>query len=252
MSTSDINSLSAARSAVLPAIPWVYSDSPGVLMWTWVTDHFVATIRGSQAAVDPAHAGGADRVIRSYTWELSDLIRRQQDLPRLLIEGTCGSFDEAEDFVREHVGKAYDPRLGYGPIAGPFATTFTVADGRRIDVGDLIGHRCTVTVLVAGGGQDSVAGDLSVHHYRLRLRDGDSVYEITPEHIVDVRHRSRAADRAAAVTASPTYSGIGRIHKVEWRRGCTGAPGFDPGTVDHAGAPRCPLHEVDIDPDSLR
>ena len=245
-------SLSAARTASLPPIPWVYSDAPGILMWTWVTDHFVAVIRGAQAAVDPSLAGGAERVVRSYSWELSDLVRRQQDLPRLIVEGTCSTFDEAEGFVREHVGKAYDSRLGYGPFAGPFATTFTIADGRRIDVADLVGQRCTVTVLVAGGSRESVAGDLSVHHYRWRLRDGDDVYEITPEHVVDVRNRSQAADRAASVVMNPTYAGVGRIYRDEWTRGCTGAPGFDQGTVDHAGATRCPIHEVDLAPDSLR
>lgn len=249
MTTDD---LSAARAAVLPPIPWVYSDAPGILMWTWVTDHFVAAIRGAQASVDPALAGGADRIVRSYAWELCDLVRRQQDLPRLLIEGTCSSFDEAEGLVREHVGKAYDTRLGYGLFAGPLATTFTIADGRRVDVGDLVGQRCTVTVLVEGGAQASVAGDLSVHHYRWRLRDGDDVYEITPEHVVEVRHRSQAADRAATVVSNQTYLGFGRIYRDEWTRGCTGAPGFDQGTVDHVGAPRCPLHEVDVDPDSLR
>lgn len=241
-----------ARAAVLPSIPWVYSDSPGILMWTWVTDHFVATIRGAQVAVDPEMADGVDRVIRSYTWELADLMRRQQGLPRLLIEGTCSDFAQAELLVREHVGKAYDVRLGYASFAGPLATTFTIADGRRVDVGDLIGLSCTVTVVVAGGAQQSVSGDLSVHHYRWRLRQGDEIFEITPEHVVEIRHRSRAADKAAALAVSPTYAGVGRIHRDEWRRGCTGSPGFDAGTVDHAGAPRCPLHEVDIDVDLLR
>ena len=40
-----------------------------------------------------------------------------------------------------------------------------------------------------------------------------------------------------------TYSGIGRIYREDPRAGCTGRPGFAAGTVDHAGAPRCPLHE---------
>ncbi len=242
----------AAKAAVLPAIPWTYSDSPGVLMWTWVTDHFVATIRGAQVAVELDESTGAERVVRSYSWELSDLMRRQQGLPRLLIEGACADFAEAEQFVREHVGKAYDPRLGYATYAGPLATTFTIADGRRIDVGDLIGVPCTVTVLVAGGARESVAGDLSVHHYRWRLRSGDDIFEITPEHVVEVRHRSRAADKAAEISRSATYAGVGRIHRAEWKPGCTGSPGFDASTVDHAGAPRCPLHEVDIHVDSLR
>lgn len=238
--------------ASLPPIPWAYSDSPGVLLWTWVTEHFVATIRGSQAAIDPALAGGADRVVRSYSWELADVMRRQQGMPRILVEGECGQFAEAEALIREHVGKAYDPRLGYQHFAGPYATTFTIADGSHVDAADLIGIRCTATVLLAGGAREMVSGDLTVHHYTWRLRDGDDIFEIAPEHVVELRHRSVAADKAAALIDMPTYTGIGRLHRDEWRRGCTGAAGFDFGTVDHAGCPRCPLHEPSLPDEMLR
>jgi hypothetical protein len=192
------------------------------------------------------------RIIRAYNWELSDLIKRQQGLPRLLIEGVASTFEDAEHAIREHIGKCYDPRLGYGRIAGPWAYRFTIATGDTVDVRPYVNSRCSVTVLMADGSEKTVVGDFAPRGYRWRLTGTEQVLDLTPEHVVSITNRSAAAERAAAYSHLDSYSGIGRIYKEDPRRGCTGRPGFSVGTVDHAGAPRCPIHEVSVPEDMLR
>lgn len=236
----------------LEPVPWIYSDAPGVLMWTWLTEHFIAKITGAE--VQPAEGAevAGQRTIRSYSWELADLMRTNQGMPRVLVEGMAASFDEAEALVREHVGKCYDVRLGYGRFSGSLANTFTLATGETLDTTPFLGTRCTITVLLPGGGSQQVQGDLSLQNYKWRLRDGDQILEITPEHVSAVVNRSEAASRAAKVVHLETYSGIARIYRDERKTGCTGTPGFMVGTVDHAGAPRCPVHEVSLPDDLIR
>lgn len=238
-------------------IPWVFTDSPGVLMWTWLTDHFVVRITGTEVAGDGAgvepppqpHATtddrqGADRrVVRSYAWEVSDLIRTHQGLPRLLVEGVADDFADAERLVREHVGKLYDPRLGYRRFSGPLAFTFMLSTGESIDVSAFIGTHCSVTVLMPDRRERTVTGDFDVVNYRWRLSSPHEILDVVPEHVVRISNRSDAAERAAEITRLDSYSGIGRIYREDPRPGCTGRPGFEAGTVDHAGVARCPLHE---------
>jgi hypothetical protein len=233
---------------IVEAIPWTFTDSPGVLLWVWMSKHFVARITGYEAE-DEVDVGGR-RLIRSYHWDLSDLIRTNQGLPRLLIEGTSTTFEDAELRVREHVGKCYDARLGYRKFSGTLPYTFTISTGESVDVAEYIGTRCAVTVLMPDGTTTTVSGDLDVHHYRWRLASPEQVLEIVPEHVVRITNRSEAAERASAITRSDTYSGVGRLYREEPGPGCTGQPGFMVGTVDHAGAPRCPIHESGV-PDHL-
>jgi hypothetical protein len=227
-------------------IPWVYSDSPGVLMWSWLTEHFIARVTGTE--VD----GLEDRRIRSYAWDLSDLMRTSQGMPRLLINGVSASFEDADALIREHVGKCYDQRLGYQAYAGKYAFTYLLASGVQINVREMIGTRCTVTVLLPDRSREVVVGDLSVHHYKWRLRDGEQILEVTPEHVLSIVNRSAAAQRATEVVDADSYSGIGRIYRAERTTGCTGTPGYVVGTVDHAGVSRCPVHEASVREDLLR
>jgi hypothetical protein len=234
----------------LEPVPWIYSDAPGILMWTWLTEHFIAKITGSEVRESETVGIPGQRTIRSYSWELADLMRTHQDMPRVLIEGMTATFEDAEALIREHVGKCYDVRLGYGRFSGSLANTFTLATGEVLDTTHLLGTRCTITVLLPGGGSQQVQGDLSVDHYKWRVRDGEQILEITPEHVCSVVNRSEAASRAAKVVHLDTYSGIARIYRDERKTGCTGTPGFMVGTVDHAGAARCPVHEASL-PDEL-
>jgi hypothetical protein len=229
-------------------IPWTFTDSPGILLWTWVTEHFAARITGTE--VDNEDDPEGRRLIRSYSWDVSDLMRTNQGLPRLLVEGTSGTFEDAEASVREHVGKLYDPRLGYRRFAGPLAFTFTLSTGDRVDVSEYVGTRCAVTVLMPDRAERTVSGDLEVTHYKWRRSTPEQVLEIIPEHVVRITNRSEVAERATAIMRNDSYSGIGRIYQEEPRRGCTGRPGYTVGTVDHAGADRCPIHEAGL-PDQL-
>lgn len=235
-------------AGLIEPVPWTFTDSPGILLWTWITDHFVARITGTE--VDDEDGQEGRRIIRSYSWDLADKIRTNQGLPRLLVDGTAMSFEEAEASIREHVGKCYDPRLGYRPFAGALTFTFTLSTGERVDVSPYVGTQCAVTVLLPDGTERTVTGEFDVASYKWRLTTPEQLLEIVPDHVVRITNRSEAADRASAITRNDSYSGIGRIYREEPKPGCTGKPGFMMGTVDHAGARRCPIHEIGV-PDHL-
>ena len=257
-----INRDGLMSTGVAVSIPWSFTDSLGLLQWSWVTEHFVVRIVGEEVDVsfrDGVHRAVAaelpgvsgQRFVRAYTWSVCDLIRTHQGLPRVLVEGSASSFDQGSDVAREHVGKLYDPRLGYQRFAGALATTFTISTGDRIDVSSLIGTQCSVTVLLASGGEETVVGDFSVDHYSWQLTTPAAVIKVVPEHVLRIANRSEAAVRAHDVVYLQSYSGVGRIYHEETRPGCTGRPGFVVGVVDHAGAPRCPLHERALSPTLL-
>lgn len=218
-------------------VPWQYTDQASTVQWTWLTEHLVARIWADAIELD------GERHVRSYAWEVCDRMTVGDGLPRLLVEGQASTFVEAERCVREHVGKAFDPRLGYRDYAGTEATTFTLASGERRDLGPLLGSRCHVTVILEGGERAVVSGDLSVRNYSIVLREGDRTRVLVPEHIASVSHRSAAAERAAGLVVDRRHAGFGRIYRAEWSPGCTGMPGFEVGTVDHGSAGPCPLHE---------
>jgi hypothetical protein len=227
-------------------IPWSYTDAPGLLLWSWVTEHFAARIVGAEVTEPTVE----HRLVRTYSWEIGDLIRPQQGMPRVLVEGSSPTFEEAERHIREHTGKLYDPGLGYRRYSGSLAFSYTLTTGVQVDVSEYIGSRCGVTVLMPDGSERTVSGEFQVSGYTWTLTTADQVLEIRPEHVVRIGNRSEVADRAVEITRNSSYSGFGRIYREEPRMGCTGRPGFTVGTVDHAGAPRCPIHEVGL-PDRL-
>ena len=119
-------------------------------VWQWTTPHFQATITAEQ---------------RTFYWQLGDLIVPHQDLPRHLAEGWAATFDAAEREVRESVGKSYPTNLGYGAYAGALATTFTIATGERVNLGEFNGQQVVVTVRLANGQDQTIVGYSSVVHY---------------------------------------------------------------------------------------
>lgn len=231
-------------------MPWTFTDSPGVLAWTWLTPHFVGRITGSEVVNEDDPDGR--RIIRSYEWDVSDLVRTVQGLPRQLVAGESTDFEDAERSIREHVGKCYDPRLGYRKFAGSLAYTFTLSTGELVDVSEFIGTRCAVTVLMPDRTERTVSGDFEVTHYKWRMAASDRIMEIVPEHVIRITNRSEAAERATLIIRGELYSGIGRMYSEDPRPGCTGRAGFMLGTVDHAGAHRCPLHEAGLPEHLLR
>lgn len=240
--------MNSGSSGNTEPIPWSFTDSPGVLLWMWVTDHFVAQVRGTEVSsgIDGIDETDGRRMVRSYHWELSDRVRLHQGVPRLLIEGDSSSFEQAELLIREHVGKCYEKSLGYRRYAGANTFIFELSTGEHVDVSSFVGTTCTITVLIAGGDTRKVVGDFDVSGYRWIVTASEGAYEIVPEHVLAISNRSELAEQARSVTYIDTYSGIGRLYREDPRPGCTGRAGFLPGTVDHAGAGRCPLHEIGI------
>lgn len=233
----------------LPEIPWIFTDGSGLLMWSWVTEHFAARIQGRETQ-DPRNPNL--RNVVSFRWELLDLMRTHQGMPRQLVEATTESFAAAERCIREHIGKCYDQRLGYQPYAGALAHTFTLATGECVDVTEMLGTRCSVTVLGSDGRSRTVAGDFTIDHYRWRLDTSRERLEIVPEHVTRITNRSEIAELATRVVRHDAYAGVGRMYREEPGPGCSGRPGFTIGTVDHAGAPLCPIHESGLEQDALR
>jgi hypothetical protein len=234
----------------LEPIPWIFTDTPTVVIWSWFTPHFLAkitAIEGSSLTPEKELSGGptASRYVKSYNWEIGDLIRPNQGLPKVFAEGTTSTFTAAEVGIREHVGKAYAGKYGYMKYVGALANTFETTDGQIIDFTRFIGTECTLTILQPNGSGRKVNGVLSVNHYKIRLKSDRSVLEIRPEHILTAVNASDIASRTIDLRNKNTsYSGIGRIHNTDKMRGCTGTPGFLPNTVDHAGCEECPIHET--------
>ncbi len=233
-------------------LPWSFTDSPGVLLWTWLSPHFVARITGVEVTDEDVSIDEGRRIVRSYMWDLCDLVRTSGGLPRPLVNGESSDFDTAELQIREHVGKCYDPRLGYRKFSGALAFTFTMSTGVVVDVSEYVGTRCAVTVLMPDHTERTVTGDFEVTHYKWRIAAPDRIMEILPEHVVRITNRSDAAERASQIIRSDLFSGIGRMYSEDPRPGCTGKAGFMVGTVDHAGAHRCPVHEAGLPEHLLR
>ncbi|WP_139977516.1 hypothetical protein [Nocardioides litoris] len=212
--------------AGLLAIPWRYVDLDLIELWVWETDHFEAKV-----TAEP----------HSFAWEVGDLVVPDGGVARWLTGGRTIDFASAEVAVREVVGKSYPARYGYRGYAGHLATTFVVADGRTLDLGPFHGSRALVTVRMPGGADQSFLGRCTVHHYELLLAlDSGQQVRIQPSYIVDVTGENGAT--AASATA---YAGVGRTYHGEVVHGCTGAPAFLPGTVEHTGT-RCPVHESTV------
>lgn len=233
----------------LEPIPWVFTELPSVLMWTWHTPQFLAKITAVEGmAAQEAVGDGAARMVKAFTWEIGDLLRPTQGMPRVFIEGMTSNFTEAESRIREHIGKAYSIRYGFLKYAGNFAFTFTIATGEIVDFTRFMNTDSTITMLEPDGTERRISGMLSVSHYKIRMRSDWRVLEIRPEHIIGVENASEVVSRALALRKPETYSGIGRMHQANKVQGCTGVPGYLPNTVDHTGCPSCPVHETNSAP----
>lgn len=233
----------------LEPIPWVFTDTPRVVLWSWCTPQFLVKIvamEGTSLAndLDADNSLTAARHVKSYEWEIGDLIRPNQGLPRVFAYGITSTFSAAEDSIREHVGKAYAIKYGYMKFAGTLANTFETTDGQIVDFTRFINTDCMLTIRQPNGSDRKISGVLTVNHYKIRLKSDWRVLEVRPEHIVSAANASDIASRAIALRKQNTHSGIGRIHNTDKTPGCTGTPGFLPNTVDHAGCNECPVHET--------
>lgn len=210
----------AATETALPPIPWNFSNADGGA-FVWDTPLFRAVISSSSGGHywEVAHvAGGGAKAIRS---------------------DVAADFAAAEVAVRETIGKAYRPDSGYRHFAGALATTFQLADGSWLDFAPLERHQVVLTVRRADGGTETHTGELRVSHYTVTVdsRERD-LLAVLPHSVVSARTIEGIAPQTTT-SAKPRS----RITQGKPEAGCTGRAGFVGGTVDHLGAPECPLHE---------
>lgn len=214
------------------AIPWKLGDSEIISVWVWETDHFKASIN-------------TDQHRRNFMWNITDV---SQGYESSLQDGHTSSFDEAERFVKEIVGKSYPPQLGYQDFAGREATTFVIFTNEKIDFGPLQAAKVILTVRMpdnkGGIKEQRIIGKLSIDHYSIKIApDHGSIVKIPPSRILKVQPEFGSAIKP--VKEEDTVAKSLRIYKGAYTKGCTGKPGFLANTVEHApDAPRCPIHEV--------
>lgn len=205
-----------STQAVLPPIPWVHSQFDFGSVWKWQTPHFVVTVNGDA---------------RSCYWQISDLSTGTE---KPFADGRSATFQQTEREVRETIGKAYPPRLGYQTFAGSLATTFTISTGERIDLGPFVGQHVVATV-VAGDASSTHEGLASIENYDFVVTNNGTAVRISPTYLVNVKAVYRPTPRQVNETGNRVYSG-----RVEL--GCTGRPGYLPNTIEHDSA-LCPIHE---------
>lgn len=204
-------------------IPWRFQEASGTRLWRWVTNHFVATIIGEN---------------NSAQWDVSDLMNSVDGTPILLTEGRTPTFADAEQQVREIVGKSYPPSLGYRQWAGKYATTFTLADGTNVDLAQFHGCDIVVVVGLGQGNTTQIIGQAFVEHYELRVAmDNGETVTVLPHRIRSIIQATGAYDQTKTM-----HTGIARMYQGQIEHGCTGTTGFLDNTVEHSG-PRCPVHE---------
>lgn len=210
--------------ASLPPIPWSHQISDFGAVWRWETKHFVVTVNGDA---------------RSCYFQIADKVSNPGGDPRPFQDGRTATFEQAELLIREVIGKAYKPALGYGQFAGSLATTFRLANGQDVDLGPYTGHMTVATILNPDGTTADYTGIARVEHYELVLA-GDNTYRISPSYITGLRIAGRTVKTPVAAKAKANRTVRGVVTP-----GCTGKAGFLPNTIEHTGR-ICPVHEEGV------
>lgn len=188
-------------------------------VWLWDTDVFEVRILGD---------------VHSCYYTITD---KWEDpaKPRIIGDGRTASFHQAENRVREMIGKAYPESLGYRKYAGHLATTFMIANGTYMDFGPYEGKAVTIEVYTNSETTSAISGELRIDNYYLAIVRGKTHITVRPTHV-----KSLTVMRAGGEIKADKVSG--RTYRGKWEDGCTGTPGFLSGTVDHADT-LCPIHE---------
>lgn len=202
--------------------------------WEWDTTHFNATVRSDG---------------ERFFYLLLD---RTQGIERSIASGDALRFEEAEELLKESIGKTYPTRLGYQVYTGAAGTSFRIYTGEMLDFQDFDG---SVVEIEAIGKNEKVhlfSGTLRLAGYEVFLYpDSKTKIKIPPSFIYKI-HKSDGRARPA-VTAGKTTRDITAGSKSEISRtvqgrftvGCTGMEGFKAGTVSHLpDSPYCPIHNV--------
>ena len=220
-------------------VNWHFVESASVQIWTWSTPHFEVRVFGE----------GTDR--RVYQWIVND---RSNGIDRVFEEGSNDSFVDAQDTVLEIIAKSYPQSLGYREYAGELATTYKMADGRKLDFGPLEGSDVSVRYTDNEGNEADAIGTLSTTNWAIRVRiDSVTSVKIPPHRVLDVIVHGHSVLEGVK---KPEQSGpvpiggrrgrrssTGKVFHEPYVKGCTGKPGMLPGTVIHATTdPFCPIH----------
>ena len=213
-------------ATILP-IPWAHSVSDFGSVWKWDTTAFEITVNGNE---------------RSVYYQIADKSANPGQPARPFADGTAATFEAAERLIRETIGKAYPPELGFLKFAGPYATTFQLGNGQRVDLGPFEGQRVKVTVAARDAEDQVYRGVAKVKHYDLILTDGDNAVRISPSFIVDITIDGARPGMQRPAAGQATVGAGGRTTQGRVEPGCNGRSGFMPGTVEHSGKP-CPVHE---------
>jgi hypothetical protein len=188
-------------------------------VWRWETQNFVVIVNGNE---------------RSCYYIISSKSKTGETKP--FADGTTSTFEQAELLIRETIGKAYKPILGYQHFAGPLATTFTIGNGDKVDLGEYSGHEVEVTVMNPDGTLSTYVGIASIRHYDFVITSQSLDTLISPTYIKTIEFAGRVNP-----VAVPSRLDLIMAGQVEL--GCTGNEGFIPGTVEHYGI-ACPVHEI--------
>ena len=213
-------------------IPWVHSSNPLVTSWIWETEHFIVTI----------YAEGLTSK-KMYNWKIND---KSQGRPVPFDSAAAESFNASVDGAIEVIGKSYPRDLGYQAYAGELATTFSVADGRRLNFAAVIGDAVILKAHDGQGGEAIITGIFDIQNYDIVVQTGDNSHiVIPPSKIIDIRKEYGSMSVLDSLDVSVKTTKNKRIFHEEWRRGCTGKPGFNAGTVMHSpNDPFCPIHNL--------
>lgn len=216
-------------------IPWEHLSSPLVSSWTWTTPHFVVTI-----IVEGVATGDGSRM---YSWKVNDL-SSGQSVP--FDSGVEYSFKEATDAVLELVGKSYSPELGYQAYAGSLASTFTINDGKKYDFIGAQGQAVVVKAYDENNREVSLRGQFQIQNYDFLLKTvGGQTILVPPVKVIDVLQEYGLTSLIRDVVTQSSRTSSGRIVYEEWTKGCTGKPGYKPGTTIHPpGSLYCTIHNV--------
>lgn len=177
---------------VLPPIPWAHSNSDLGSVWRWETPDFFVVVNGDG---------------RSFYWVLSDTSLNPEAEPRVVGDGQAATFEQAERSIRETVGKAYPPRMGYLHFAANLATTFILADGQQHDLEQYSGRRVKVMVAPRGWDGKECRGVASIDHYDFVLTTPEEVTRILPSYIMEITPDG-VGTKAPKATPTPLDKGI--------------------------------------------
>jgi len=213
-------------------IPWDHVTNPLVSSWVWETEHFIVTI----------FAEGLN-VKKMYNWKIND---KSSGRPVPFDSAPAASFQASVDAAVEVIAKSYPRELGYQAYAGELATTFTIHDGRKLDFATLIGNSVTLTARNADGQNTLLNGIFDIRNYDITIQTDESTISIIPpERIIDISKEYGSMSVLDSLTKNVKSTRNKRIFYEEWRKGCSGRPGFNPGTVEHGPADEfCGIHNI--------